>query len=144
MVKNDFIGLLLILTLIIGASIIVYRFINPSVCGAVCEPISQSVPAQKFHALTKNITYTIIDVRTSQEFLDGHIERAVNADIKDSASFARYLDSLDTSGKYLVYCRSGNRSAQAADYMKQKGFMHVTNLSGGILNWQHSGYTLVK
>ena len=53
----------------------------------------------------------ILDVRTAMEFSDGHINGAVNLDYKDE-SFREKLSALDTSATYVVYCRSGRRSAE--------------------------------
>lgn len=73
----------------------------------------------------------LIDVRTPQEFADGHLDGAVNIDIQ-SADFADQLAELPTDGSYFVYCRSGNRSAQAVSQMKQLGF--TTLVDGGGLS----------
>jgi rhodanese-related sulfurtransferase len=43
-----------------------------------------------------------------------------------------------------VYCRSGGRSASAADVLKEKGFTKVYNLDGGITSWQENGFEVVK
>lgn len=135
---------LVLVALVAGAYVAGYRLTNPKTCGAFCGPQIQSVHAREFNTLLAKNSYTIIDVRTPQEFMDGHIEHAVNANIKDSSLFDQFLTSLDIHGKYLVYCRSGNRSGQALERMKQKGFTNVTDLSGGILAWQKEGYALVK
>lgn len=73
----------------------------------------------------------LIDVRTPQEFADGHLQDALNIDIQ-SPDFAAQLSELPTDGSYFVYCRSGNRSAQAISQMKQRGF--TTLIDGGGLN----------
>ena len=62
----------------------------------------------------------IIDVRTPAEFAQGHVVGARNIDV-ESAGFAAEIAALPTSGTYLVYCRSGNRSAQAATKMRAAG-----------------------
>lgn len=78
----------------------------------------------------------IVDVRTPEEVSGGVIKGAsVFADIK-GASFETQIAALDTSKTYIVYCRSGARSASAAEYMSQKGFKHVYNLEGGITAWK--------
>jgi phage shock protein E len=70
---------------------------------------------------------TIIDVRTPAEFADGHLEGAVNIDVQ-SPDFDARIASLDPSGTYLVYCRSGNRSAVAVDRMEALGFADLSDL----------------
>ena len=66
----------------------------------------------------------IIDVRTSAEYAEGHLDGAVNIDVSSSA-FADAIAELPADGEYVVYCRSGNRSAQAASIMRDHGFEHV-------------------
>ncbi|HMR48737.1 MAG TPA: rhodanese-like domain-containing protein [Arachnia sp.] len=70
----------------------------------------------------------LIDVRTPQEFADGHLQDAINIDIQ-SPDFTAQLSELPTDGSYVVYCRSGNRSAQAISQMTQLGF--TTLIDGG-------------
>ena len=69
----------------------------------------------------------ILDVRTVAEFGEGHLEGAVNYDVEDG-TFAAQLATLDKNASYVLYCRSGRRSAIAADMMKSAGFAHVTDL----------------
>ncbi len=64
----------------------------------------------------------IIDVRTPQEFAAGHLSGAVNLDVNDPSFDAR-MAQLDRTGTYFVYCRSGNRSAQAVNRMRDAGFV---------------------
>ncbi len=90
-----------------------------------------------------NKDFIIIDVRTPEEYADGHIEKAVNLDYY-SETFRSELDKLDKSKTYLVYCRSGRRSAGALDMMKELGFDKVYNMAGGILEWEAAGLPVVK
>ncbi len=69
----------------------------------------------------------IIDVRTPEEYAEGHLEGAVLMDL-NSGDFAQTMPTLDPEGEYLVYCRSGNRSGQAVSLMKDAGFTNVTDL----------------
>lgn len=58
----------------------------------------------------------IVDVRTPGEYATGHLEGAVNIDLQ-SPSFGDAVAGLDSDADYVVYCQSGNRSAQAASVM---------------------------
>lgn len=69
----------------------------------------------------------IVDVRTPQEFVGGHLEDAINIDVQNP-NFETVISELDPDAEYLVYCRSGNRSGQAIQIMKQLGFSNVTNI----------------
>ena len=81
----------------------------------------------------------IIDVRTEREYEQGSIKGALVGYDLTSGEFAEKLDSLDKEKTYYLYCRSGNRSGQAADLMKQKGFENVHNL-GGFQSLLKAGY----
>ena len=69
----------------------------------------------------------IIDVRTPEEFAAGHLDGAVLIDIKHP-SFDAEITKLDATDSYIVYCRSGNRSAQAVDRMRAIGIENITDL----------------
>ena len=77
----------------------------------------------------------IIDVRTDDEFSTGYIGGAVNIDFYMGNEFISEIDKLDKSKSYFIYCKSGARSGQTCELMKQKGFNKVYNLEGGILGW---------
>lgn len=69
----------------------------------------------------------IIDVRTPAEYADGHLEGAELLGL-NGGQFSAALPTLDPDAQYVVYCRSGNRSAQAVQLMKDAGFTNVTDL----------------
>jgi rhodanese-related sulfurtransferase len=72
---------------------------------------------------------TVIDVRSPAEYAEAHVAGALNIDV-DGASFADQIAELDPEEPYLVYCRSGNRSAQAAEQMADAGFTDVADAGG--------------
>ena len=69
----------------------------------------------------------VIDVRTVAEFAEGHVQGAINLDV-ESGAFQAKLSSLDKSVGYALYCRSGRRSAIAAELMATAGFTEVRDL----------------
>jgi phage shock protein E len=69
----------------------------------------------------------IIDVRTPEEFAAGHLEGAISIDVSAS-DFDAVVSELDADGSYAVYCRTGNRSAQAAERMAGLGFDDIVDL----------------
>jgi rhodanese-related sulfurtransferase len=75
----------------------------------------------------------ILDVRTPQEFLSGHMDGAINIDFENK-SFVSEIDKLDKNKTYFVYCRSGNRSSQAISIMKTKGLKKIYELKGGLVS----------
>lgn len=90
-----------------------------------------------------NADFTIIDVRTPEEFAAGYIANAVLINI-NAADFQDRISQLDKSKTYLVYCRSGARSRRAVDAMQEQGFKEVSNMLGGIVQWEAEGYPVIK
>ncbi len=91
-----------------------------------------SVSASEFvEELKSKEDVVILDVRTPEEFRQGHLAGAVNIDY-NSPNFEEELSSLNMKNSYAIYCRSGNRSAEALSVMAEKGFIWVIDLVGGI------------
>lgn len=90
-----------------------------------------------------NPNFIIVDVRTPQEFAEGHIENAINIDFRSDA-FKDEIGNLDRTRKYLLYCRSGNRSRGALSVMTELGFKEVYHLSAGIIGWAKAEYPVTK
>lgn len=85
----------------------------------------------------------ILDIRTPEEFEQGRIEDSVMIDFY-APDFESQLDDLDKSIPYFVYCRSGNRSATAAEMMTDLGFEVIYELDGGIVAWAEAGLPYVS
>ena len=90
-----------------------------------------------------NPDFVILDVRTPEEFADGHIENAINLDYYFE-TFRDELNKLDKNKKYLIYCRSGNRSGKALNIMEEVNFREVYNMVGGIIEWGAEGLPITK
>lgn len=71
----------------------------------------------------------LIDVRTPEEYQNGHLEEALNINWYD-ADFKDQVRKLDQSKTVYVYCKLGGRSAKAAAVMDSLGF-EVIDLAGG-------------
>ena len=84
----------------------------------------------------------IIDVRTPEEFAEGHLPGARLIDISAS-DFVSSIEALDRSATYFVYCRSDNRSGQATALMADLGFDSIYELEGGTVAWLASGRPLI-
>ena len=93
--------------------------------------------AQKL--LKENSSAVLLDVRTPDEFAEGHIEGAVNLAVEELESRLNELPS-DKATPIVVYCRSGRRSALAAEILVKAGYSAIYDL-GGIQNWP---YEIVK
>lgn len=95
--------------------------------------LSQNEWAQ---ALIDQPESVVLDVRTEEEFESGYIPNAKNIDLRMGPGFIDEINSLDKNKSYYVYCRSGARSAQAVQLMRDLGFAEAYNLLGGILEWE--------
>lgn len=76
----------------------------------------------------------LIDVRTLEEFREGHLEGAQNL-IYDN-EFVQKIEQLDKSKPVAVYCRTGRRSEDCAQILKDAGFKKVYQLKGGLSQWE--------
>lgn len=83
----------------------------------------------------------VLDVRTAEEYAAGHLADAMLIDFY-AVDFADQLDQLDKTAKYVVYCRSGNRSASAIETMRSLGFVDVVEIEDGIVGWMEHGLGL--
>jgi phage shock protein E len=86
----------------------------------------------------------VIDVRTPAEVSDAFIKDAHYFFDINNPEFTANISKLDKSKTYVVYCRSGARSSNAANYMVNNGFASVYNLSGGLLAWKKPAYLAKK
>ena len=85
----------------------------------------------------------LVDVRTPAEYLDGHLDGAQNIDMQADDFIDVARARLDRRKPVAVYCRSGKRSARAAQMLADAGFK-VTNLAGGINDWKVADKKIVK
>lgn len=91
--------------------------------------------AEQFSAIVlKDTSLQIVDVRTPEEYQEGHIPFAKNYNWNDPL-FKEIVQDLDKTRPLYIYCRSGKRSAAAAEVLIEQGF-EVIELQGGMLNWQ--------
>jgi phage shock protein E len=79
--------------------------------------------------ILQNPTTTVIDVRNDWEFESGHYTGAVNIPLDQLPQRMQELESAE--GAIVLYCRSGNRSGMALNFLKQQGFEDLYN-GGGI------------
>ncbi|MGY8946001.1 MAG: rhodanese-like domain-containing protein [Flavobacteriales bacterium] len=81
----------------------------------------------------KNIL--LVDVRTSKEYNDGHIEGAVNVDFYQENIFNSFFKNIDNTKPVYIYCRSGNRSRKTSNKLINIGFIKIYDLKDGYVNW---------
>ncbi len=104
-----------------------------------CEHIAyENADVNKFATLIKNADVVLLDVRTAGEFAEGHIEGALNIDVKQADFIDKAKATLPADKTIAVYCRSGRRSVTAAEQLAAENFK-VVNLEGGITAWKSAG-----
>lgn len=94
----------------------------------------KDVSIEEAKGLIDNKDVVILDVRTTEEYQEGHIPNATLIPLQELES---RLDELDEHQTYLVVCRSGNRSAQASDLLTNNGFSNIYNMTGGMNSWSY-------
>ena len=121
-------------------------FILPS-CSAQQNGRITALSAREASALIEkhqgDPDFIILDIRTPGEYHSGHLKDAVMIDYY-SKSFVKNIGGLDRNKSYLVYCRSGNRSARSMDLFKKLQFKKIYHLSSGINSWYATGLPVEK
>ena len=87
--------------------------------------------------------YILLDVRTSEEYNNGHLKGSINIDYFTD-NFSEEISRLGLESPILVYCRSGNRSGKAMNIMYDLGFKEVKNLIGGYKSWISGENLIIK
>lgn len=106
-------------------------------CGGDDMPKYERISEKEAQVILENIQedHLIVDVRTVEEYNDGHIKGAINVPLDDILE-GDVSDVLkDQHQKLFVYCRSGNRSVKASDRLYELGYDNITEM-GGILDWE--------
>ncbi|MTI21499.1 rhodanese-like domain-containing protein [Fulvivirga sp. RKSG066] len=97
----------------------------------------KNIDSATFRELMSQPDVQILDVRTPAEVFAGAIPNHLNINLM-SFDFTNKVKALDRDKTYLVYCRSGARSARACKKMSKIGFENLYNLSGGIIGWNNA------
>ena len=109
---------------------------------ACSEETPQITQADYLALQGSSADYILLDVRTKEEFDEGHISNAINVshdDIeKNLASLLQYKDK-----KVIVHCRSGRRAEFAENLLTENGFTNVWHLTGDMNGWQAAKLPLV-
>ena len=98
----------------------------------------KSVSVEEFAALIADTTVHRLDVRTPEEYAEGHIADSKNINVHDNDFELDALEALDKDRTVALYCRSGRRSKKAAEILTAGGFS-VVELSTGFNGWTEAG-----
>lgn len=104
----------------------------------------QILTPQEFEVkMTQVKGYTLLDVRTPEEYANGHLANATLMNFYDN-DFKKQLATLDKSKPVFVYCAVGGRSGSAGTALIEMGFTEVYDLKGGIQSWTKAQKKVVK
>ncbi len=111
---------------------------------AVSNETQNVTPAEAEKLLKEKKEIVVLDVRTADEFAEGHIPGAKNIDFL-SGDFAKKAAELDPSKTYLIHCAAGGRSSKAVSCLKDQKFTGtVYHLNSGFKEWQKEGKPVEK
>lgn len=110
-------------------------FIGLTACG---QENYENTDVKGFASLLDEPNVVVLDVRTAEEFAEGHLEGAVNIDQKQDDFVEKAKAQLPVDKTIAVYCRSGRRSASASNRLAAVGYKCI-NLKGGIMAWKDAG-----
>lgn len=108
-------------------------------CTGAADNAVKKISPQDYVQSYATSNHLLLDVRTPEEFRTGAIAGAVNISLQE---LPQRLSEIPTNMTVIVYCRSGNRSAQAVEILRQAGYTPLYDL-GGTNQWTSAGYDLV-
>ena len=122
-------------------AIIVLSLALLSAAGVICSGAVRknsnkfkSLSTKEFEKAIKSKDVRLIDVRTAEEYKQGHIPGAINIDVNSSDFAERCLKVLGSGETAALYCRSGRRSKNAANILSSR-WTSIIELDGGFLSW---------
>lgn len=131
----------------------VFLFLLLAACGGTTEQVANTVdnnlplelpPSVDVHTVAsikdREDVY-LLDVREQWEYDEGHIPGVT---LLPMGEVADRLDEIPTDKEVIVTCRSGNRSGQVTEFLRQNGFDNVHNMDGGIVAWDQAGYEVAR
>lgn len=103
--------------------------------------LGDNVDVKTVNAIKDRDDVLVIDVREQWEYDEGHIPGVTLIPMNEIST---RLNELPTDKEIVVTCRSGNRSGQVADFLRDQGFDNVHNMTGGIVAWENAGLTVER
>lgn len=108
-----------------------------------CKGFENLSPEDFAKRLSEDASIQLVDVRTPEEYAEGHLALAANIDWNADGFLDKAVMQLGKDCPVYVYCRSGRRSAAAASALSKKGYK-VTNMLGGYLAWTEAGKPVTR
>lgn len=105
----------------------------------ISETEVKLIPVEEVLNIVQMEEAQLIDVRTPEEYEEGHLANALNIDFF-SDNFLQDMEKLDKSKPVMIYCKSGNRSNKSLNKLKDSGFTKIYDVDGGITEWKNKGF----
>lgn len=114
---------------------------TPGASAASAAALPETVDASTVRSFQGNPDVVILDVREPYEYEAGHIP---GVKLIPLGELPNRLAEVPKDRPVIVTCRTGNRSAQAVNFLRQQGYTNVHNMSGGFVAWERAGYPVEK
>ena len=108
---------------------------------AACAPKFPTLTPDEFAKVIAEPDVQLVDVRTPEEFSQGHIAVAMNIDWRSEAFADDATRMLDPAKPIAIYCKAGRRSHAAAGKLYKMGYRDIVELKGGFEAWHAAGKT---
>lgn len=103
--------------------------------------LAPEVDVQTVAAVKDRDDVYLLDVREQWEYDEGHIPGIT---LLPMGEVPNRMDEIPTDKEVIVTCRTGNRSGQVTEFLRQNGFDNVHNMQGGIVAWEQAGYEVSR
>ena len=103
--------------------------------------LAPDVDVQTVAAIMDRDDVFLLDVREQWEYDEGHIP---NITLIPMGTVPDRLADIPKDKELIITCRSGNRSGQIANFLREQGYTNVHNMQGGILAWADAGFPVEK
>ncbi len=105
--------------------------------------IDHASALQAAELIKKDPSIVVLDVRTPNEYITGHIPDSINIDFTAN-NFVAEVTKLDPSKTYLVHCLKGGRSTSSLKTFSKLKFRHIIHLDGGMMDWSNEQLPVEK
>lgn len=128
----------LISILLIAITLVVVNACSETKAGEI-----EQITIEQMNDVLKSDSIQLLDVRTTDEYIESHLENAHNICVTDD-DFKEKAEGLNRDEPVYVYCKKGGRSAKAAKILQEMGFTKIYDMKGGILLWEEAGLKTEK
>lgn len=113
----------------------------PAPDNSTIQELPTQIDVQTAYDISSHEDVVLIDVREQDEYDEKHIPGITLIPMSELQS---RVDEIPTDKTVVVTCRSGNRSGQVTDFLRQNGFDNVHNMQGGINEWEAAGFAVER